>query len=192
VAVGVVLLVVAAGVVYALWSAPSGATVQSTRLFSIQLASNGNETAYLWGSNGSAHGFQLAWHSDQPVAGTLAASTGCHGSPPTCELGARLAHWDANRSGSWSTAGDPAFPLLLVFDDPGASPALVQVSQIGSSSGGPAYSSLAYISFLAAGAAVGAIGGLSLFLGLFLRGGVFRPPSPEHGRPPYEDGGPPY
>ncbi|MFI5415393.1 MAG: hypothetical protein ACHQ16_07030, partial [Candidatus Lutacidiplasmatales archaeon] len=168
VALGAVFLVVAGAVVFTVWSAPTGSTVQSSRLFGLELSGHGNTTAFVWGLNGTSSGFTLGWHSDHALAATLATSSGCAGTPVTCQLGVVLERWTGNLSGSWTSSGLPAFPLLLQFQNSGPVPSVIQVGMSASGSTPPMYSTTAYIVFLVAGTALGAIGALTLFLGLFL------------------------
>lgn len=111
------------------------------------------------------------------AAGAVAVCDGCHG------------------SSGWSMSGPLRFPYELVWGTNDSRPINLSVSAVEtwtSSSSSPLWSALIVD---AVAVALGAVGVVAVFLGLFLRGGVYRGPAPVasrsaddveeiHGRPP--------
>ena len=184
VAVGIAFLVIAGVVLYAVVTLPSGSDARTTRILHAQIPQGSSAAAFVWGFNGSSVALALTWHTDLAVNATLSEPTGCRGGDPsTCAPGTVLVGWSGNTSGAWATAGAPTFPLLLLVHHPGAGIAAMSAAVTATQATVAPFSTWAYVAFLTAGITLGAIGGFALFLGLFLRSGVFRPPSAPPGAP---------
>jgi hypothetical protein len=118
----------------------------------------------------------LAWSSSGPANVSVWAVHAC--AAGTCPSGPALVDWSSNVSGRWSVSGAIGTYYTVSSTNTGASS--VQFSgtfteQYLSSGSGL---TLAQLSLILAGAFVLlAIGGIAIFLGLFLRGGVYSDPA---------------
>ncbi len=183
VAIGIGLLVLGGAVVVAVFEGTEAGPGQSTHYVTIVLPSGENASAFVWGLNGSGVAFSLSWHASGKVDAVLSAPSGCGPDPSHCSQGPVLVRWPAGTAaGAWSTSSPPSFPWLLRIVDPGPISVQVDVTTTAARAPVPAPVAWAYDIFLVAGAALAAIGALSLFLGLFLRGGIYR--TPGQGREP--------
>jgi hypothetical protein len=185
--VGAVLIVLAGSLFYGILTQPSGSGRQSTHLLRFQIPSGENATAFAWGLNGSQVAFAVSWHASAQVSGVLSEPSGCRGTPTSCATGSVLVRWGPNGSGAWAIPDAGTFPMLLKFTNSGPAPASVAVSVVASTAPPTVLAPWVSASALISSATLGAVGALALFLGLFLRGGVFRPgggPVPTRPRDP--------
>jgi hypothetical protein len=153
----------------------------------VPLTSSGpNETreALLVGTNTSSGTFTVSWQSTGAFEVALYDAPTCESASPVCVVGTPIAHWASNESGRWGTQGHLVFPYLLVWTDrvaPAAALQAVSESTAQVSNPAPVWATLATIGALVS---LGAVGVLAFFLGLFLRGGVYRrPPRDPPGSP---------
>jgi hypothetical protein len=137
--------------------------------FSQLLPINGTDT-----SNGD---FTISWSSADPVNATLYERGSCSSSDYSCILGNVAAHWPIALRGNFSAQGQLAFPYLIVLQNPSFSPIPVTVNWSEHVHDGP-FSLLTAVVLLLSVLLLAIIGGLALFLGLFLRGGVYQGPKP--------------
>jgi hypothetical protein len=129
--------------------------------------------------NSTSANFVLSWTSTAPLNVTLFQGVACSSASGFCTSGPPLASWPSNTSGGWLHSGTVVNPYLLDVDNHQSS----NVSLAGSlaesypDGTGPAPTSTV-VTLLAGGVLLVVIGGLALFLGLFLRSGVYAEPEP--------------
>jgi hypothetical protein len=185
VAIGLGLLVLAGAVVVAVFEASEPGPGQTTHLLTLTLPNGENASALVWGLNGSRVAFALSWHSDAGVGAVLSTAPGCSGNPTQCAPGELLVKWvPGSTAGAWSTSTSSGFPWLLQVRNAGPSTVHFFVTTTAVRAPVPATTGWAYDVFLVAGAALGGIGAVAMFLGLFLRGGVYRSRGDARNPPP--------
>jgi hypothetical protein len=179
VAVGTVFLVLGGVAVGAWLSEPSPTT--KTEASTVQWgwtvpAQSSFETPLLWGLNGS---FQISWSSSAVLAAKL-FSESCPGYAPCVKGGVENVYsWPNGSRGTWSAPGTPGYPYYVMFTSSVPAAASVAAStQSTSSSPLPPSDTLAMIAGTLAGITLVGLGGIALFLGLFLRRNVFGRPPP--------------
>lgn len=182
VVIGAVLIVLGGGVLGTTLTVPSGGGNGVSHDLKIDLAPGASARTLVYGVNATGSVLAIAWSATGPAVVAVDSAPGCHGTASACTPGAAVAAWSSNRSGAWSTDGSVAFPLLVTVRDAGESNLSIDLVVSVSAAANPALPSLTLLIDLIAGVALTAIGGLALFLGLFLRSGVFaRPPRPGPG-----------
>lgn len=167
--VGMLFLTLAGGLVASLLLASGGNTTTSTTVTHppvFSLAPNATATVPLSGFNGSSEQLTLNWVSTRPIHFVLQSPAGCSGG---CWTSSTLAIWLSNMTGSWQGSGPFHFPLLCLLHNP-----LTQSTNISLTSRAvatsPTMPSLELELVVGAGAAaLFAVGGLAVFLGVFLR-----------------------
>ncbi|MCI4363335.1 MAG: hypothetical protein L3K13_03410 [Thermoplasmata archaeon] len=175
VAIGTAFLVLGAVAAGASLSQPSppSRTETSTAQWSWSVPSDGAyQSPLLWGLNGS---FGISWSASVLVSATLFGSA--PGSGKT--LFASVYSWPNVTRGSWSAEGAPSYPYYLVFTSSARSSGSIAAStQSSNSVPPPATDMLALVAGTLAGVTLVGLGGIALFLGLFLRGNLLgrRPP----------------
>jgi hypothetical protein len=185
VAIGIGLLLVAGGVVVAVFESPGPGSAGTTHLLSIALPGDDNASGLVWGINGSNVAFALSWHASAGVNAVLSIATGCLDPSSHCAAGAVLVRWGGPATaGAWSTSSPADFPWLLQFTNAGPGAVNIAVTTSAARAAAPAPVGWAYDMFLVAGATLGAIGAVALFLGLFLQAGVYRRAAPMPPRDP--------
>jgi hypothetical protein len=175
VALGTALLAVAvlsASSLYFLPGPPAVRTVTS-EIPTIESGPNQTRMVLLLGANGTAQ-FTVQWQSTADFQVTLYNVPGCGSANLTCASDPPIASWASSRSGNYTLSGRMAFPFLLVWTDRAGSFASLQATSV-CSWNVPASTSLwsALAADVAAGS-LGCIGAVLLFLGLFVRSGVYR------------------
>lgn len=173
-----IFLTLGVGVAASLYLAANGTPSTATTVSApppFVLAPNETLVVPFSGSNGSSEQFQLTWHSVDVIGAVLWSPAGCTGSSGTCWGAQTYASWLSNLTGNWSGAGPFHYPLQCTFTNHLATPTSVTVK-------GRAISTtpthLAPIAELALGLGSGAlfvVGGLALFLAIFLRGNPYGP-----------------
>lgn len=184
VAVGVALVGLAVGGLVALFlipiPAPTTVDSSSTSWSTIPGSSNSTEVV---GPSSISGTFEVRWQSAIPISASLWGSGGCDPRSAGCPGWFPVENWTSARSGNWSISGTVRFPFLFTWSNPGPTSGMI-VLTTSTTQGGTA--SLAPLSELLLGLGVGVLafgGGIAVFLGLFLRGGVYSPqpaPLPRH------------
>ena len=183
---GAGLLLLAGLLVLAALTAPGNRGLQSSRTMAVALPVGASVSTYLWSDNASYSAEAIAWRSSGTVTVTLGPAAGCHGAASTCSGTPSIVTWRGNLSGAWSTSAPPGTEWLLRFTNGGGTSAAIQVAAT-TSVGAPAPDpTWALAVQLVASTTLAAVGAIALFLGLFLRGGVYRRPEPppDPGDPP--------
>lgn len=169
VVVGVVFLTLGAGSVAALYFGGQG-TITTTRVppLSFALGSNASDTLTLEGENGSSEQFHLSWHSSVPINVVLESPQGCAGPSGPCWPTTTLASWPDSPSGGWNGSGPFHYPLLCLMLNHHSTAANVSITGAASAQT-PFHENLAFEVILgASAAALFVVGGLAVFLGVFL------------------------
>jgi len=128
----------------------------------------------------------LSWSSSGPANVSLTPAAPCSGSIGACPIGPAVFNWTLSLSGKGSTSSGNATEYILLVTNPGSGPirfsAVVTVNYQAASPL-PAWG---WGLIAVGGLTLLAIGGIAVFLGLFLPGGVYGPP----GEPPEPLDGP--
>lgn len=178
-AVGLAFLLLAAGGLAALFLIPiPPPTVTDTSSTSWSAPPGASNSTVLTGESTFTGSVNVEWQSALPLTVAIYGSQGCLPGTAGCGPWHALATFTAQPSGNWSAAGTLHFPLLFAWTNPGRAAGPVLVTTTATQTGSASLSPLSEV-FLGLGVgALGFVGGVALFLGLFLRGGVYR------GRPP--------
>lgn len=176
VVLGVAFLSIAAATTVAVVTS-GGPTTTTSTFSSIGAfdARGGSGSAIFDPGNASSQTFTIAWRATSTFSVALYEGPGCIPSSVGCASPPPIAKWVGNESGTFSITGP--FTKLFVLD----------WTETGSSGGSLSYTATATRSteatplpswdeyaFLAAAGALWVLGALAVFLGFFLRGGVFR------------------
>ena len=149
------------------WTIPTGT-----------LPANGSEIALLQGSNASSGTLSVSWSGSVPTTVRLYEVPGCREASVACVRGPPADTWTGVGESNWSTSGPLVFPYLVVWNTSSAVPGswgLTAVESVTTSLAPPVWQSIV---LYATGAALGIVGAVALFLGLFLRSGAFSGPAP--------------
>jgi hypothetical protein len=202
VGIGTALVVIGVGTFALLLSLPP--TTQTTiTSFQGDAGPRANIGFPLWMQNSSQGSLELSWTSGQPLSLVLYHPTGCSRFP-ACRLGTPVMTWNSMVSGSWSTSGSLSFPYFLnISNGADASVAYRAAFTESFTVHTGVIPPVTELFVYTGGAILTVIGALAVFLGLFLRGGVYRGPAPVISRsaedveelypedvPPDEDGTP--
>jgi hypothetical protein len=176
VAVGVVFVAVAVVSVASVMIVPPAPQDQvlSTQVPALESGPNQTRQVLLDGTNTSDGSFDLSWKSTGPVLVELYGASGCGSGGVGCAGSPALAHWPRNASGTWTASGQLLYPYLLVWVDVGSSGISFQATGISHAISRPALPMLTLVLSEASAAALAIVGAVSIFLGLFLRSGVYR------------------
>jgi hypothetical protein len=173
-AAGVAVAVIGVGVLFASLSFSTGPTVTQYDPIEVSaLQGHAYYTQELGGSNQSSANVDLTWASSQKLTVSVYQAVSCPGLNGVCPSGSALVDWYGD-SGHWSWSGSLSFPLFLNLSNPNASP----VAFAGTLLETYATSSLAnpgwnlFLPLIGAAVLI-AIGGVAVFLGLFLPKGVY-------------------
>jgi hypothetical protein len=171
---GAAVAAIGAGVLLASLTFSSGPT--STQVDPVTLPSLGGHAYYeqqLIGVNESAASVTLQWAASQKLVVNVYPSVSCPHISGVCPSGTPIASWWAD-SGRWSSSGSISFPLFLNLSNSNGS----AVSFSGLFIESYSLSSLAnptwnlFLPLIGAVVLI-AIGGVAIFLGLFLPTGVY-------------------
>ncbi len=179
VSVGVLFAVLAAGMLLAVNLSPS--TSENRDWFTLPpqpVGGNATGAALIQGTDTASGTFELHWSATMAARVDLYAAPGCTAPAPTCATGTPLVGWASQASGNWSTSGDLRFPYLLVWSSPSGAPGTFSANALESSPGSPSYLALGNLVIDGGAATLALVGAVAIFLGLFLRGGVYRGPAP--------------
>lgn len=176
--IGILFLTLGLGTAATLYFAgevnPATSTaVTSPPMFSI--GPGGTDVVTLYGSNGTAEQFHFSWHSSGPLNVQLLEPQPCSG---PCGNRVSLQNWPANVSGTWSGTGPFDYPLFCVLTN-SQSTALNVTLMSRAQATNPTHLSLLFEIALGGGAAaLFVVGGLAVFLGIFLRVDPYGPDPP--------------
>ncbi len=175
---GVAVALVGAGVLlvaFSLSSGTSGSIVEQVGAASI--AGNTNYTHVIPSSPQKSADVIFAWSSTRSVQVYLYVAGGCPNDTLgyVCPNGPALQHW-WSAGGTWKWSGAVSEPWLLIVVNPNSTDAAVNGTLVESYPALTSFSNGVDLLVLLVGSVllIG-IGALALFLGLFLRGGVYAP-----------------
>ena len=185
VAVGLAFVVVGAGLVASFFvfssNVPPGALTRT--ITASQIAPNQTQVWTL-DTVGTPHGsLSLSWSSNVPTNVTFSQGTGCSSSSGICPISPALAVWDANSSGSWKGTGNVGSGYVVTVTARANRAVSFNASLAESYPGTPfGFASPVIILITVASVLLLGTGAIGVFLGLFLRGGVYEAPPPARRR----------
>jgi hypothetical protein len=147
------------------------------------LPGHGHWNPELDGSDASSASTRFTWVSSQSLLVAVYSAVPCPGSTSECAGPYAIASWWSN-VGSWSASGDLSFPLFLNITNPNGTPVAFSGSLVETYTTS-ALSNPTWALFfpLLGGVVLAAIGGVGIFLGLFLPVGTYsraRPPASDY------------
>ena len=183
---GVAVALVGAGVLLVAISLSSGTSGSIVEGVSAPvIAANTNYTHVIPSSPQKSAAVIFAWSSTRSVQVSLYVAGGC----PTqtvgyvCPSGGALKHW-WSETGTWSWSGAVTEPWLLIVVNPNSTAAALNGTLVESYPAPTSFSSgINLVVLLVGSILLIGIGALALFLGLFLRGGVYQPRPEPVGQP---------
>ncbi len=180
VVVGIVFLTLGIGSATTLYLGDQGAVSSSngTGPISFPLGSNSSEVLTLQGTNGTTEHFRLQWAASSPLSVELESSAGCSSDGTTCWPSDVLVQWSGSTSGDWTGAGPFHYPLLCVLKNLNSDPSAVTVSGRASAETSVHETLVVSLVLGLSAAALFVVGGLAVFLGLFLASDPYGPPAP--------------
>jgi hypothetical protein len=171
--VGAAIALVGVGVLVASLSLTSGGTL--TRLDTVSLPvvpGHSSSTQLLGGENQSSATLVLTWTSSQYLQVEVYTPGPCPHTSGVCPNGPPVASWWSD-GGRWSVQGPASFPLIVNVTNPNSTSSSFSMTLLETAV--PGTSNPGWLQYLPLVGAVVlfAIGGLAVFLGIFLRGGVY-------------------
>lgn len=183
--VGAAVALIGAGVLLASFSLSQGAT--SSQLDTVSLPAIAPHSTFgqqLGGVNQSSATVSLDWSSTGYLDVAVFPAVPCPHGPGVCPSSKAAASW-SGISGRWSTSGSFSFPLFLNLSNPNATPTAFSATFRESyTTSSPVNPTLSLFVSLVGAVVLFIIGGVAVFLGLFLPKGVY---SPGRGQPITED-----
>jgi hypothetical protein len=179
VAIGVAFAIIGAVVGYTAFTVTgSTITVGLTETISApNIAPNQDRIDVISLANTSAGTFVLSWTANQTLTVNLYQGVPCTSVSHYCASGAALVTWPSNGSGDWRHSGRIVTPYLLSMYSTRATNVTLEGSLAESyPDGANPPPATTVLTILSGGILLVTIGGLSLFLGLFLRGNVYSEP----------------
>jgi hypothetical protein len=171
---GAAVAIIGAGVLLASLTFSTGPTsTQFDPVLVPAVAGHSYFAQQLQGVNESSASLSLIWSSSQYLLVAVYPAVSCPHLLGVCPSGTAVANWYGD-SGRWSTSGSVSFPLFLNLSNPNGTPAAFsaafQESYTTSSLANPTWN--LFLPLLGAVVLI-AIGGVAVFLGLFLPKGVY-------------------
>jgi len=155
---------------------PGPAVTHTTTASWLAIPGSANSTEYT--APAGATGFSVRWSATVPVSVQIYTGNGCEPGTSGCADWRLVENRTATTGGSYFANCSATFPYRVVWSDPGPGSGSVEVD---SATTDPGTASLSTVSQVLLGLGVGAlgfVGAVLLFLGLFLRGGVYRRTGP--------------
>ncbi|MFZ0698623.1 MAG: hypothetical protein WAN74_00260 [Thermoplasmata archaeon] len=122
----------------------------------------------------------FSWVSDYPIAVSLYDQFPCAPGNRSCTPTTPLVSWVENASGKWSSSGGVDLPVYVVLTNNGSTPATVSGTVVATYVPSTPYLPTWSLVALVTGALVLlGIGAVAIFLGLFLRAGIYGRPPPK-------------
>jgi hypothetical protein len=170
--IGVVLLLLAGGTLWGVYyAAPPVSGSHNTTSVSPQLVgpASGGSTS-LFGDSQTAGRLSLTWASTVPLSVDLL--TGCTPSGSQ-QCTTRLSHWVGTQAGSFNESGLLGYPLTLRWANNGSEAGTFQATATQSTTSSTEIPVLTQVLVDVSAGALIALGGVAVFLALFLRGNVY-------------------
>lgn len=173
-AAGVAVAVIGVGVLFASLSFSSGPAVTQFDPVEVStLAPYAYYTQQLDGTNQTTASVELSWASSQKLAVAVYTAVSCPHITGICPSASAVVTW-YDDSGHWSWSGPLSFPLFLNLSNPNASTVAFAGSLIEtyttSALANPSWN--LFVPLMGAAVLI-VIGGVAVFLGLFLPTGVY-------------------
>ncbi|MGA7477273.1 MAG: hypothetical protein WBW47_08750 [Thermoplasmata archaeon] len=180
VVIGAVLALLGAGLIVTLFFLSGGPVTSSQISFEApSLAGHSNQTWVVSGPSPGTGSVTLSWSTGVAANVSLWPATTCVGPMGSCPTGPPDLSWVLATSGKETVSPSDAPVYILLVTNPGNNPLRFSaVVSVTSSSGSP-LTAWSWGLIATGGVALLAIGGIALFLGLFLPGGVYRDPDGE-------------
>ncbi len=181
IAAGLAIGLVGGGLVAAVVLGLAGSSTAVTTSISEEIFSGvtDNWTLHL---TPTSHGtLALTWTSSAPATVSLWRAGPCATAPGTCATGPALAEWGRSGSGQWSTSGAIGGLYVLSASNAGNTTLTLNAAETETYTNSGTTMSVAVVWLVLIGAALLlTVGGVAVFLGLFLTTGVYaeRPPAP--------------
>lgn len=180
VVVGVVIAVLGAGLILTLFILSS--TPSTTTLVSPSVPEMSPDAGQIWdilGTQSSPATVTLSWSASAPADVSFVPATPCSSATGYCPVGNYSLNWTSVPTGKGTLTGVTAPGYLLMAHNPGSTPisfsATVSVTYARSSP----VQAWAWGLIAGGGITLLSIGGIALFLGLFLGPGVYEQPDAE-------------
>lgn len=175
VGLGAILLALAAVTVGVLFLGSGPPTTTSTAtLEPVPIAAHAQADVALSGSNTTDGTANLVWASNVPLTVQLYNPSHCPLSNETCVDSTLVMSWAHSMGGQYRATGNIQEPFLLVLNNSGSRDGSYTWSFTTSTV--PSLPELTLILVVALALVVGVSGGIAMFLGLFLRSGVYDGP----------------
>ena len=180
VVIGTLLLVLAVAAVSVVMLTPPG-THETRNVWTVptaELLAGATNFALLPGDNTSDAELSVSWSGTVPTEVRLFEVPGCAAPSLSCARGTPAHAWSAALSGNWSERGSLVFPFLVVWNTSAPTAGTWGLTAVESISTPVSTGLWSTLVIDAASAALGVVGAVAVFLGLFLRGGAYRGPAP--------------
>jgi len=177
---GSVIAIIGAGLIVTLFFLSGGPTTTSHFSFDDPGLSPHTDLPEVFALSSSSHvTVGLSWSSSGPANVSLTPAAPCTGSIGACPVGPPVFNWTLNLSGKGSVTANATEYILLVTN-PGPGPIKFSAVVTVDYQAGAPLPAWGWGLIAIGGLTLLVIGGIAVFLGLFLPGGVYGPP----GEPP--------
>jgi len=175
-AVGAAMAIVGAGVVAAItmpFAAPD--TSRSSQSWDFVVPPESLKTYNITATPGDSASVRFAWNSTVATKVVWYSAGPCSPTPNWCVSGI-LASWNGNTTGKWTVSGVPPTGYRVQIVDSGSAPVSFSGQFVESVSEPSHHLPMVPFAFvLSGGSILIGLGGLSIYLGLFLPSGTFGP-----------------
>jgi hypothetical protein len=196
VVLGTLIAVIGAGLIIVLFVLSGGSTTSSRTSFADPaLSGHSNQTWTIAGPPWSGGSISIVWTTSADANVTLIPATSCVGPSGFCPVGPAVLNWTMATSGKGTVASTNASLYVLRVMNSGGNPLTFSAQVSVTYSPGVPFGMWIMVTIIAGGVTLLVIGGVALFLGLFLPGGVYRDADAEteverHPSLPPEESGP--
>lgn len=186
-AVGAAMAIVGAGVVVAVAMPFGPGTPSKTdRVWQSSVSADSWEKHELPAVPAGTAAIMFSWNTSRTAQVYWYAAGPCVSTAGWCLDGGPLAFWSDNTTGHWTDSGPPPSGYCIMVDDPSSAPVNFS-GELVESYAGPSHRlpMVPLLLILGGGSLLAGIGGLAIYLGLFLPSGVYSAPEAT----PRPDGG---
>jgi hypothetical protein len=184
---GTIIAVIGAGLILVLFFLSGGPTSSSEISFAVpSLSGYADQTWTISGPASGAGSITLSWTTSAAANVSLWPATHCVSSMGWCPTGPPVLSWTRALSGNGTVSSPNASTYILRVSNPGVAPLSFSAKVSESYNPGIPVAIWSEGVIVIGGITLLVIGGIALFLGLFLPGGVYRDPDRgmATGRPP--------
>lgn len=184
--IGTVIGVIGAGLIVTLFFLSSSAlTTNRTSFENPTLSAQSTWQEVVTRSTPGQASVVLTWNSSEPVNVTFTPAQTCDSLLGYCPVGAPVFNWTLKTSGQSTDSSASATAYILGVVNPNSGESRVSAVVSVTYNPGSPLPDWGWILIVAGGVILVAIGGIAVFLGLFLPGGVYQDPGQVmRGRPP--------